>query len=218
MNWNISSILDESIKEIETNDYLDTQNVVLLPPSNDPFTSDEEEGADDIGLSGNINLPINVSGIAEVYVDIDGSDDIDMSNDNGLDEPYPNADQRRWKDGTKIFLISIPLGTKMAKLRMLLKGFLQLLDLSESELCKLHFDDEVDQLCISFTKKNVNTQKNDPTFNINKNYPWDFFTNVLHVSVKRYWFIFPIRKRAKHHEANIEESNHNSYSRAEIEI
>ena len=66
---------------------------------------------------------------------------------------------------------------------MLLNGFLQLLDLSESELFKLHFHDEVDQLFISFTKIYDNTQENDLTFNINKNYPWDFFTNVL---VKRY--------------------------------
>ena len=37
---------------------------------------------------------------------------------------------------------------------MLLKGFpAEPLDLSELELCKLHFDDEVDQLLIDFTKK-----------------------------------------------------------------
>ena len=89
----------------------------------------------------------------------------------------------RWKQK---FLISIPLSTKMAKLRMLLKGFLQLLDLSELEQCKLHFNDEVDQLFIGFTKKYDNTQKNNPTFNINGKYPWDFFTNVFYVQVKRY--------------------------------
>ena len=87
----------------------------------------------------------------------------------------------RWKQK---FLISIPLSTKMAKLRMLLKGFLQLLDLSELEQCKLHFNDEVDQLFIGFTKKYDNTQKNNPTFNINRKYPWDFFTNVFYVQVK----------------------------------
>ena len=79
------------------------------------------------------------------------------------------------------YLISIPLSTKMAKLKMLLKGFPQLLDLNEFELCKLHFNDEVDQLFIDFTKKYGNTQKNDLTFNINR----DFFTNVLYVLVKR---------------------------------
>ena len=52
----------------------------------------------------------------------------------------------------------------MAKLKMLLKGFPQLLDLSELEL----FDDEIDLPFIDFTKKYGNTQKNDPIFNINK--------------------------------------------------
>ena len=55
MNGNFSSILDEISKEIEANDFLNTQNVVLLPLSNYPFASDEKEGDDDIGLSGNIN-------------------------------------------------------------------------------------------------------------------------------------------------------------------
>ena len=73
----------------------------------------------------------------------------------------------------------------MAKLKMLLNGFLQLLDLSESVLCKLHFNDEVDQLFISLAKKYGNTHENDPTFNINQNYPWDFFGNVLHVLLKQ---------------------------------
>ena len=82
------------------------------------------------------------------------------------------------------YLMSIPIGTKMAKLKMLLKGFPQLLDLSEMELYKLHFDDEGDQLFIDFTIKYDNTQKNDPTFNIDKNYPWDFLTNALYVLVQ----------------------------------
>ena len=84
-----------------TNDYLDTQSVVLLPPSNDLFAADEEKVGDGIGLSGNINLPVDVSGIIKIYIDIDDSDDTDMSNDDGLDQPYPKADKRKWKDGTK---------------------------------------------------------------------------------------------------------------------
>ena len=42
--------------------------MVLLPPSNDPFASDEEEGDDDIGLSGNINLLVDVSGIVKIIL------------------------------------------------------------------------------------------------------------------------------------------------------
>ena len=104
MNGSIFSILDEIIKEIEANGYSDTQNVVLVPPSNDLFASDKEECDDDIGLSGNINLPVDVSGIVKIHSD--GSDDTDVSNNNDLDEPYLKANKRKWKGGTKIFDIN----------------------------------------------------------------------------------------------------------------
>ena len=68
--------------------------MVLLTPYNDPFASDEEEGDDDIGLSGNISLQVDVSGIVKSHTD--GSDDTDASNNDGLDKPYPKADERRW--------------------------------------------------------------------------------------------------------------------------
>ena len=41
----------------------------MIPPCNDPFASDEEESGDDIGLSGNIHLPVDVSGIFEIHTD-----------------------------------------------------------------------------------------------------------------------------------------------------
>ena len=93
MNGSISWILDEIIKEIEPSEYSDTQNVVILPLSNDPFASDDEEGDDDIGLSGNINLAVDVSGIVKIYTD--GSDNTNGSNDYGLHEPYPKAEKRK---------------------------------------------------------------------------------------------------------------------------
>ena len=129
-------------------------------------------GDDDIDLSANINLPVDVSGTVKIHTD--GSDDTSVSNDDGLDEPYPKPDKRKWKDGTKIFDIS-STRYKNGKIETLLKGFPQLFDLSELELCKLHFYDEVDQLFIDFTKKYGNTQKNYPKFNINRICPWDFF-------------------------------------------
>ena len=69
MNGNISSILDEIIKEIEANDFSYTRNVVLLPPSNYPFASDEKEGdpagtrhlQDILGLSWNCLVSIRHS-------------------------------------------------------------------------------------------------------------------------------------------------------------
>ena len=75
--------------------------MALLPPSNNSFASDEEEGNDDIGLSGNINLPVDLSGIVKIHTD--GSDDTDVTNDDGLDELYPKIDKRKWKDGNKNF-------------------------------------------------------------------------------------------------------------------
>ena len=72
--------------------------MVLLPPSNDPFASDEEEGDDDIDFSGNINLPVDVCGIVKIHTD--SFDEADGSNDNGLDELYRKIDKRKWKDGT----------------------------------------------------------------------------------------------------------------------
>ena len=46
-----------------------TQDVVLLPPANDPYASDKEEGDDDIGLAGNINLPSDITGAVEIHRD-----------------------------------------------------------------------------------------------------------------------------------------------------
>ena len=69
MNRNIFSTLDEVIEEIEGKNYRANPDVVLVPPSNDPFASDEEEGDDDIGLTGNINLPLDVSGTIEIHND-----------------------------------------------------------------------------------------------------------------------------------------------------
>lgn len=48
--------LDEAIENIEGGEYFAPQDVVLLPPANDPCARDEEEGGDDIGLARNINL------------------------------------------------------------------------------------------------------------------------------------------------------------------
>ena len=58
------------------------------------FASDEK-GDDDIGLSVNINLPVDASGIVKIHTD--GSDDTGVSNDDGLDEPYPKAERENGK-------------------------------------------------------------------------------------------------------------------------
>ena len=43
------------------------KDLVLLPPPNDPFASDEEIGDDDIGLVANIGLPNDLAGTLEVH-------------------------------------------------------------------------------------------------------------------------------------------------------
>ena len=43
--------------------------------------------------------------ITQIY-DSDGSDDTDINNDDGLDEPYLKAEKRKWNDRTKIFDIN----------------------------------------------------------------------------------------------------------------
>ena len=43
------------------------QDLVLLPPPNDPYASDEEIGDDDIGFVDNIGLPNDVAGTLEVH-------------------------------------------------------------------------------------------------------------------------------------------------------
>ena len=41
----------------------------MISPCNDSFASDDEESDDDVGLSGNIHLPVDVSGIVEIHTD-----------------------------------------------------------------------------------------------------------------------------------------------------
>ena len=60
MDRNILEILDE------VNDKLNTLDVVLPPPGNDPFVSGAEENDDVIGFAGNINLSADATGVVEI--------------------------------------------------------------------------------------------------------------------------------------------------------
>ena len=54
----------------------------MLPPANDPYALDEEEGDDDIGLAENISLlSADVTGAVETHRDNEESDDDESSND-----------------------------------------------------------------------------------------------------------------------------------------
>ena len=74
MERNIFDTLDAAIENIVNDNYVGLQDVVLLPPSNDPYASDEEEGDDGIGLAGNLNLPSDVTGTIEIHRKADEDD------------------------------------------------------------------------------------------------------------------------------------------------
>ena len=153
MNRNIFEILDAAIEEIEANNYLDTQDVVLLPPCDDPFASDEEEGDDDIGLAGNINLPTDVSGTVELQTK---DSNVDSDSDDNNEQPQAKGNKRNWRDGTRVFDVNWYQNDEICNV---VEDFPQLVDNSELELYKLFFDDEAEQLFLDFSKKYATTQK-----------------------------------------------------------
>ena len=57
--------LAEAVDMVDDN--LDVADVVILPPDNDLYASDEEVGDDDIGIAGNLDLPGDVSGAVEIH-------------------------------------------------------------------------------------------------------------------------------------------------------
>ena len=52
------------------------------------------------------------------------------------------------------------------------------MDLNELELYKLFFDRKVEQLFLDCTNKYALAQKNDPSFSMNTEDLWDFFTII----------------------------------------
>ena len=97
MERNIFDTLNAAIENIVDDDYVGPQDVVLLPPSNDPYASDEEEGDDDIGLAGNLNLPSDVTGTIEIHRKAD-EDDAPAN-----DQSETKGNKRKWRHGIKLF-------------------------------------------------------------------------------------------------------------------
>ena len=83
MERNIFETLRDTVEAAE--DGYGEQDLVLLPPSNDQYASDEEVGDDDIGLTGNIELPSDVTGNVEVHR---------VSNDSESDDDETVEDER----------------------------------------------------------------------------------------------------------------------------
>ena len=107
--------LDEAIEDIKGGEYSGPQDVVLLLPANDPYASDEEEGDDDIGLAGNINLPSDVTGAVEIHRDNEESDEDESSND-GNGQSKWKRNKRKSRDGVQLLML---IGIKTMKSVML---------------------------------------------------------------------------------------------------
>ena len=166
MERNIFDTLDAAIENLVDDDYVGPQDVVLLPPSNDLYASDEEEGDDDIELAGNLNLPSDVTGI-EIHrkADEDGVPANDQSETKG--------NKRKWRHGIKLFDVN---WYKNDEISNVVEAFGDLVNKTELELYKLFFDEEVEQLFIEQTKKYAATQINDTNFKMDRTNLWDFLT------------------------------------------
>ena len=97
MERKIFDTLDAAIENIVDNDYVGPHYVVLLPPSNDPYASDEDEGDDDIGLAENLNLSSNVTGTIEIHRKAD-EDDVPAN-----DQSETKENKRKWRHDIKLF-------------------------------------------------------------------------------------------------------------------
>ena len=96
MEGNIFETLSEAIDDFKSSAFRGDQDIVLVPPSNSPFASDEEDGDDDIGLAGNLNLTADVSGTIEIHHKYnDGNHEVDKE--------LPKGNKRNWEEGTKVF-------------------------------------------------------------------------------------------------------------------
>ena len=89
----------------------DSQGVVLLPPPNDPYASDEEVGDDDVGLVGNIDLPADVTEILKYNVKM-------------MMKHSVCRNKNATKEMGKMVFVSLKPGMKMLKLQALSRTFL----------------------------------------------------------------------------------------------
>lgn len=181
MNRNIFSTLNEAIEELDGNSFDGSQDVVLLPPSNDPYASDEEAGDDDIGMGGNIDLPADVAGTIELHNHYGDEEDHDDDNDSDGDI-FANSsrgggqkgNRRNWRNGVSAFEDDW-IGQKEKP--NVATDLAQLGDMNELELYKLFFDNDIEQLFVDCTKRYA-VQKNDPNFSIDIPDLWDFLTII----------------------------------------
>ena len=164
MERDIFDTLDAAVENIVDDDYTGPQDVVLLPPSNDPYASDEEEGDNDIGLAGNLNLLSDVTRTIEIHRN-QGEDDVPANEAKG--------NKSKWRHGINLFDVN---WYKNDEINKVVEDFGDLTAKTELELYKLFFDEEVEQLFIEQKKKYAATEKNDTNFNMDRANLWEFLT------------------------------------------
>lgn len=67
MNQNICATLIKAIEEIEGINFNHNQELLLLPPTIDPYASDEEIGVDDTGLDENLDQLAEITRKVELH-------------------------------------------------------------------------------------------------------------------------------------------------------
>ena len=164
MERDIFDTLDAAVENIVDDDYTGPQDVVLLPPSNDPYASDEEEGDNDTGLAGNLNLLSDVTRTIEIHRN-QGEDDVPANEAKG--------NKSKWRHGINLFDVN---WYKNDEINKVVEDFGDLTAKTELELYKLFFDEEVEQLFIEQKKKYAATEKNDTNFNMDRTNLWEFLT------------------------------------------
>ena len=164
MNINTFSTLSEAIEEIEGKYHNHNQDLLLIPPTNDPYASDRKLGDEPIGLTGNLDLPADVTGELHQH-------DSDSEGEEQVQEKR-NANKRKWRDGTRAFKDDWIDEKEFCNP---IEDFPQHLYISELELYKLYFDKEVEQLFLDCTKKCA-AHNNYPVFTFETSDLWDFLT------------------------------------------
>ena len=141
-------------------------DLVLLPPPNDPYASDEEIG-DDVGLVANLGLPADVTGTLEIHDDTE-------SNSDGEIEMESESDILRWMKGCQTFQ-----GMPDENFPLLEDEYPELAIKSMLEIFKLYFDTDIEQLFIECIEKYGREHKNDPTFVLTRDQLWDFIVIII---------------------------------------
>ena len=105
MERNIFDTLDKAIENTEGGKYSAPQDVVLLPPANDLYASDEDEGDDDIGLARIIDLSSDVTGAVEIHRDSKESDDTESSSDGNRQSKW-KRNKRKQRNVVQLFNVT----------------------------------------------------------------------------------------------------------------